>query len=53
MATDKRNTKTENLRGREKTRYEIFNICHETFATVTVIDWTDFVSELKKKDVTV
>lgn len=53
MATDKRNTKTENLRGREKTRYEIFNICQKTFATVTVIDWTDFVSALKKKGVTV
>ncbi|TGX84439.1 hypothetical protein E5360_06615 [Muribaculum intestinale] len=53
MSTDKRNTKTENLRGRVKTRYEIFNICQETFATVTVIDWADFVSALKKKGVTV
>ena len=53
MATDKRHTNVEKLRGREKTRYEIFNICHEAFINAYVTNWNDYVAELKRKGVTV
>lgn len=53
MATDKRNTNVEKLRGREKTRYEIFNICQKTFVNIHVTCWDEFVAELKRQGVDV
>ena len=45
MATDKRHTNVEKLRGREKTRYEIFNICHEVFINAYVTNRNEYVTE--------
>lgn len=53
MATDKRNTNVEKLRGREKTRYEIFNICQQAFVNANITCWNEFVAELKRQGVDV
>lgn len=53
MATDKRHTNVEKLRGREKTRYEVFNICHGAFINAYVTNWDEYVAELKRNGVTV
>ncbi len=53
MATDKRNTNVEKLRGREKTRYEVFNLCNAAFANAYVTNWNEYVAELKRKGISV
>lgn len=53
MATDKRNTNVEKLRGREKTRYEVFNICQQTFSNADVTCWDEFVAEINRQGVSV
>ena len=53
MATDKRNTNVEKLRGREKMRYEVFNLCNAAFANAYVTNWNEYVAELKRKGISV
>ena len=53
MATDKRNTNVEKLRGREKMRYEMFNLCNAAFANAYVTNWNEYVAELKRKGISV
>ena len=53
MATDKRNTNVEKLRGREKMRYEVFNLCNAAFANAYVTNWNEYVTELKRKGISV
>ena len=53
MATDKRNTNVEKLRGREKTRYEVFTLCNAAFANAYVTNWNEYVAELKRKGISV
>jgi hypothetical protein len=46
----KETTKTERLRGNEKTRYEVYHIVMNTLAQAT--SWREFTNELKRNDLT-